>query len=302
MQGINEQIIDKQYITLYNDINSRWMGGIMLLTDSIKNDPDVIRVTPICPPEPFCEQVQLFSIRYRSDIYEVEGYYAVPKSFYEPLPALVFNRGGNREFGSLRPIVLCRYASKGYAAFGSQYRGNCGGTGKEEFGGRDVEDVIKLVDIALRQSFVRGSKLYMVGHSRGGMMTYRACSMDSRIRAAAIGAGLADCFIMYHRYHDGEYDMREDCDQLIGGSPLELYEEYEKRSAVCWAEKIIPPVFIGQGTDDWRVIPGQAYEMDRALTKAGKEHRLVIYPGADHSLKGTGFIDDVLSWFAAHPL
>ena len=142
----------------------------------------------------------------------------------------------------------------------------------------------------------------MVGHSRGGMMTYLACARDSRIRAAAICAGLADAFIMYDRFHDGEFDMREDCRELIGGAPYEMPEAYAARSAVCWADRIIPPVLILQGTDDWRVIPGQAYEMDRALAAAGKEHKLIIYPGADHSLNGTSFIEDIVSWFAGYPL
>ena len=142
----------------------------------------------------------------------------------------------------------------------------------------------------------------MLGHSRGGMMTYRACAIDNRIRAAAICSGLADVFIMYDRFHDGEYDMHQDCIELIGGTPEELPEEYKKRSAVCWAEKIIPPVLICQGTADWRVIPEQAYKMDRALTAAGKEHKLIVYEGADHSLQGTNYTKDVLDWFAAHPL
>lgn len=42
--------------------------------------------------------------------------------------------------------------------------------------------------------------------------------------------------------------------------------------------------------------------MDRALTAAGKEHRFVVFEGADHSLKGTTYIDDVIAWFRKYPL
>ena len=89
---------------------------------------------------------------------------------------------------------------------------------------------------------------------------------------------------------------------LIGGSPEEMPEEYARRSAVCWADKILVPLIICQGTNDWRVIPEQAYKMDKALSEAGKEHKLIIYEGADHSLKGTTYIADVLAWFDEHPL
>lgn len=267
----------------------------------LQESPWMLRVQKLDPTEDYAGKVQLYAIRYRSDDCEVEGYTAFPLEG-KIWPGLIFNRGGNREFGSLRKKIICYYAALGYATFGSQYRGNCGGTGKEEFGGQDVNDVIRMIDLALSLPWVRPGGVYMVGHSRGGMMTYLACARDSRIRAAAICAGLADAFIMYDRFHDGEYDMRQDCQELIGGSPQEMPEAYRARSAVCWAEKIIPPILILQGTDDWRVIPQQAYEMDKALTKAGKVHKLIVYPGADHSLKGTGFIHDIQEWFAQYPL
>lgn len=272
------------------------------MLDCLRSAGQILRAEQVEPPEAFAGKVRLYSIRYRSDDCEVEGYAAFPLTGEGPWPGLIFNRGGNREFGYLRPGAVCRYAALGFASFGSQYRGNRGGTGREEFGGSDVNDVVHLVDVALELPCVCPEGVYMVGHSRGGMMTYRACSLDSRIRAAAVCAGLADAFIMYDRFHDGEYDMRQDCRELIGGSPEELPEEYERRSAVCWADKIIPPLLICQGTDDWRVVPEQAYKMDRALTEAGKEHRLIVYEGADHSLKGTTMVEDILDWFGRHPL
>ena len=272
------------------------------MIEILKGNPRILRAEQLEPPEEWRGKVLLFSIRYQSDDCEVEGYAAFPAEGSGPWPGLIFNRGGNREFGYLRPGVLCRYAQQGYAAFGSQYRGNCGGTGREEFGGSDVNDVIHLIDIALELPCVRTEGVYMVGHSRGGMMTYRACAMDGRIRAAGIRAGLADSFVMYDRFHDGEYDMRDVYQELVGGSPEEIPEEFEKRSAVCWADQIIPPLVICQGTNDWRVVPEQAYKMDRALTAAGKEHKLIIYEGADHSLQGTSSVEDILAWFDQHPL
>lgn len=262
----------------------------------------ILRAEEVSPPEEYCGKVCLYSIRYQSDDCEVEGYVGFPLLHDGPWPGLIFNRGGNREFGFLRPEIICKYAQFGYAVFGSQYRGNQGGTGQEEFGGADVNDVIHLIDIALKVPCVRKEGIYMVGHSRGGMMTYRACAIDKRIRAAGIHAGLADAFIMYDRFHDGEYDMRQDMQELVGGSPEEMPEEYVRRSAVCWADKILVPLIICQGTNDWRVIPEQAYKMDKALSEAGKEHKLIIYEGADHSLKGTTSIADVLTWFDEHPL
>lgn len=274
------------------------------MKELLRRHPDILRVDEMSVPDEYADRVRLMDLRYRSDDCEVEGFVCVPARTEGILPAVIFNRGGNREYGALQGEKLCGLAALGYAVFASQYRGNCGGTGREEFGGSDVNDVIRLIDIALDLPSVNKNGVYMFGRSRGGMMTYLACARDARIRAAAVAAGLSDCFIMYDRF-DGqlmEYDMREDFNELVGGPPTEMPEEYVKRSAVCWAERILPPMLICQGSDDWRVIPGQAYEMERALTAAGKEHMLTIYPGADHSLKGTSLLDDVHAWFERYPL
>lgn len=264
-----------------------------------ENISEIIRADKIEAPDGFQENVDVYSIRYRSDECEVEGFAAFPKEQKEKLPVLIYNRGGNLEFGVLKPETLCEYALYGYAVLGSQYRGNCGGTGREEFGGREINDVLHLTDIALKLPFVRTEGIYMVGHSRGGMMTYQACAIDSRIKAAGIHAGLADSFIMYKREQDS---MLPEYHGLVGGSPEELPEAFIHRSATCWAEKIKPPIIICQGTDDWRVIPEQSYKMDMELTRAGKEHILKIYKGADHSLKGTSAVEDIMDWFEKHPL
>ena len=192
----------------------------MELSEMLGANANILRVKELEPAEKYAQEVRLFSIRYQSDDCEVEGYAAFPaEEGGGPWPGLIFNRGGNGNFSSLSSETICFYAQRGYAAFGSQYRGNCGGTGREEFGGSDINDVIHLIDLALELPCVRTEGVYMVGHSRGGMMTYQACALDSRIRAAGVLAGLADSFMMYDRFHDGEYDMRSVYQKWVGGSP-----------------------------------------------------------------------------------
>lgn len=268
------------------------------LVSILTADPAVISVEERQPEEPFVGAVRLFSLFYQSDGLRVAGYLSVPKELPQPGPAAIFNRGGNREFGLLHPNAVCRLSARGYVALGSQYRGNGGGQGREEFGGAEIDDVIALIDLCQRLPFVRQGGVYMQGHSRGGMITYLCCARDSRIKAAAVGAGMSDCVTMYR---SREQSMKDVFHELVGGSPEQLPEAFRARSAVCWPEKIIPPVLLCQGTDDWRVIPQQAYDMDAALTRAGKEHKLIVYPGADHSLRGTSYLDDVVQWFQDHP-
>lgn len=269
------------------------------MLEMLRNIEEILLAEEILAPEGYENDVTVCAIRYQSDECEVTGYAAWPKVMKDNIDVIIFNRGGNREFGVLMPEAVCRYAKHGYIVLGSQYRGNAGGTGQEEFGGKDVNDVIQLINIALKLPVVRKDSVYMLGRSRGGLMTYRACTMDHRIKAAAVLAGVADSVMMYETREDS---MKQVYHELAGGSPEECPEEFEKRSAVCWADKIIPPIMIGQGAADWRVVPEQAYKMDEALTKAGKEHVLIVYPGGDHSLNDTSAVEDALKWFEGHPI
>lgn len=264
----------------------------------LKALPGMLEVEPQESPEAYPE-TSLYRICYESDGCRVMGYAAFPKELEGPLPCLIFNRGGNREFGALRPGAVCRFAARGFVALGSQYRGNCGGTGQEEFGGADVNDVIRLIDMGLQLPVVQQGGVYMVGHSRGGMMTYLACARDPRIKAAVVGAGLADTFVMYEKR---EQSMKDVFHELLGGGPTEVPEAFEARCATHWAEKILPPLLICQGTDDWRVAPEQSYVMYDKLKAAGKDCKLLVYEGADHSLQGTTFLDDACQWLRRYPL
>lgn len=265
----------------------------------LRENKKIINVRKENVPNEFKDFVELYSIRYISNEFEVEGYAAFPKNKNKLLPGLIYNRGGNREFGTIKTILLCKLALAGFAVLASQYRGNCGGTGREEFGGDDVYDVINLIDIMLELNFVKNNGVYMLGQSRGGMMTYRACSIDKRIIAAVIMSGLADCVNMYNTREEG---MKKVFHELVGGAPSECPEEFIKRSAVNWAEKINSPILICHGTADSRVKVEQAYRMADALKKAKKEYKLIIYENEEHSLKGTKWLKDSIEWLRQYPI
>lgn len=265
----------------------------------LRENKKIINVRKENVPNEFKDFVELYSIRYISNEFEVEGYAAFPKNKNKLLPGLIYNRGGNREFGTIKTILLCKLALAGFAVLASQYRGNCGGTGREEFGGDDVYDIINLIDIMLELNFVKNNGVYMLGQSRGGMMTYRACSIDKRIIAAVIMSGLADCVNMYNTREEG---MKKVFHELVGGAPSECPEEFIKRSAVNWAEKINSPILICHGTADSKVKVEQAYRMTDALKKAKKEYKLIIYENEEHSLKGTKWLKDSIEWLRQYPI
>jgi dipeptidyl aminopeptidase/acylaminoacyl peptidase len=104
------------------------------------------------------------------------------------LPLIIYNRGGNREFSKLTPWMqygFYDFVSNGFVVIGSQYRGNDGGEGHEEFGGADVHDVVNLIPLAKSLGYVDMSNVFMFGESRGGMMTYLALTNNIAVNAVA---------------------------------------------------------------------------------------------------------------------
>ncbi len=137
---------------------------------------------------------RIANIRFEAMTYEVgglevEGFILSPKG-EGPFPAIIYNRGGNGDFGAIDDGLLLfwvsRFVSWGYVVVASQYRGNAGGEGAEEFGGADVNDVLRLIDILDEEPHVDSRNIGMYGHSRGGLMTYLSLTKTNRISAAVV--------------------------------------------------------------------------------------------------------------------
>lgn len=229
-------------------------------------------------------EVSTYRVTYQSDDCTVTSYLSVPDACIEekePYPCIIYNRGGNREFSANHPEYIAYLAeSSGKIIFATQYRGVDGGTGKEEFGGADLQDVLKLIDFCEDFAFVNMEQLYMMGVSRGGMMTYMACREDSRIKKAVVISGLSDAFMMYEE----RTDMQQIFKELVRLTPKSDPMAYEKRSATYWADEIKCPVLIIHSKLDERVSFEQAEKMVQALEEGGKEYKFVSYEDDVHGL------------------
>ncbi len=140
------------------------------------------------PQFKYLDSIEVYGITYLSDGLKIRGLMAKPK------------KGGNRDFGSLvvahGAITLGQIAKEGYVVIASQYRGNGGSEGKEEFGGKDVNDITILPTVLKEIQGADTEKIGMYGWSRGGMMTYIALSKMDEIKAAVVGGALSDALSM----------------------------------------------------------------------------------------------------------
>lgn len=241
-------------------------------------------------------------IKYLSDNLKVVGYLWKPKDTEgKKLPLVIFNRGGNREFGKLTPWMqrgFYSYVSNGFVVLGSQYRGNDGGEGREEFGGADVRDVLNLIPLARSLGYVDMNNVFLLGWSRGAMMTALALKSGIPVNAAAIGGGPGD-LVATVKHRPVFLEMWKD---LIPGFETRRDEILKERSAVHWADRINAPLLLMHGGADWRVDPGETLALAQKLQEHGKTYELIIYAKDDHRLSANraDSTERTIEWFRRH--
>ncbi len=234
----------------------------------------------------YLNKVSIEKIIYESDGLKIKGYLVQPNK-KDKYPSIIYNRGGNKEFGKLTSkkaiFILARVASWGYVVAASQYRGNDGGEGKEEFGGRDVNDVLNLIPLFDNLKNTDTSKMGIYGWSRGGMMTYLTLTKTHRFKAAVVGGAVSDLRMVM--------ETRKDTFETVYFDNIPNYaknkaEALNKRSAINQVENIskTTPILMLHGTSDWRVVPEMALDLSKAFIKNKVPHRLVLFEGGNHGL------------------
>jgi dipeptidyl aminopeptidase/acylaminoacyl peptidase len=248
------------------------------------------------------ESVTLYDITYASDGLRIKGYLALPPSHAGTRPAIIFNRGGTGPRGALSPEaamqIIGLYASWGYVAIASNYRGVGGSEGtREEWGGNDVNDAMACLHVLDGLSYVDHAKIGLVGGSRGGMMALMMLARTDRFRAAVtFGAPTS-----IHRQDDEAYIRRTMMKYLPEGS--DARSEAERRSAVTFAEQLCrtTPLLVLHGTGDRRVSAEQSLELAMELQRLQHPYKLIMYDNADHVLAGRRKeSNDDIRWWMDH--
>ena len=264
------------------------------LTDEIKQkieDTELIKRA-----EKNAEKLNVYKMIYISQGHKVVGYIVEPKG-NEKIPCIIYNRGGSNEFGAIKIGQLfldkSRFALNGYISIFTQYSGNSGSEGKDEFGGSDIEDVLNLYKILNMYPRADIKKVGMYGASRGGLMTYLSLSKVKWLRAAVASCAPSN-EVEASRFRKGWEEHQK---KMFGGS----MKEKIKRSAVYWADKFCKktPLLIMHGTADWRVNPLDSIKLAEKLYQNKIPFKLIIFEGADHIFTEckTEEIKQTLDWF-----
>jgi dipeptidyl aminopeptidase/acylaminoacyl peptidase len=227
-------------------------------------------------------------ITYLSDGLKVSGYIAYPKDNSKKYPCIIWCRGGIGNAGAIDRFtargIFGQLASLGYCVFASQYRGNDGGEGHDDFGGNDLNDVLNLIPLADEIPQANKNVWGIEGWSRGGMMTYLTLTKTNIFKAAVVLGGIANL----RCNSDESKFMRRLYEHTMGRyGDEEFKSRCETRSIVNFPEKLFKttPMSIIHGNADNRVLPHDSLDLSYKLLDLKIPYRLVMLESGDHFLK-----------------
>ncbi len=226
-----------------------------------------------------------------------------------PHPAILYIHGGPKGMYGYRFHGEMQFmASNGFAVIYSNPRGSDGYS--EEFadirgryGDVDYKQLMSVVDKAVREFNIDGSRLGVTGISYGGYMTNVIITKTSRFKAAVSENGIADWIADYWASDIG-YWFNPD---QIGGTPHDNLEEYIRRSPAYNVDDVETPVLIIHSMEDYRCFIDQALAMHLSLALKGKKSKLLVFKKGSHSHSITGEprhrmkrLEAKLRWFKDH--
>ncbi|CAM4208988.1 alpha/beta hydrolase family protein [Pseudoalteromonas byunsanensis] len=253
----------------------------------------------------FKSSLDCSTFEYEVDSHIVKGYVIKPKVVENKLPVLIYNRGGNGNFGGVvfgtMMSRLFPIAKEEFIIIGSQYRGTYTRSDTlDEFGGKDVKDVIALLDFIPSIESADPNRIGMFGASRGAMQTHLAVKQSTKIKAIATIAGSTDLSkgLTYRPVMEKVYEKR------IPNYRENKQAELDKRSVLKWVTQLSPniPILLLHGTNDKRVSLKHSEDFAAALSKHKIPHKFVVYPNDNHGLTKhkEEVSKELIYWFKKH--
>ncbi|HEV2748491.1 MAG TPA: S9 family peptidase [Allosphingosinicella sp.] len=176
------------------------------------------------------------------------------------------------------------YAAAGYAVLSVNPRGSTSYGADfanqihHAYPGRDYDDLMAAVDLAIAQGIADPDRLFVTGGSGGGVLTAWIVGKTHRFKAAATQkpvidwasfALTADAPFFFSSYWFGDY-------------PWENPHAFWSRSPLSLVGNVKTPTLVVVGSEDYRTPVSEAEQYYTALQLVGVPTALVKVPGASH--------------------
>ena len=191
------------------------------------------------------------------------------------------------------------YAANGYVVLFPNPRGSTGYGQKyaqaiwADWGNKDFQDDMAIVDYAIEQGIADPAKLAVGGWSYGGISTDFIIAQTNRFKAAVSGAGSA-LFVSFYGHDHYQRDYEAEL-----GNPWESKAVWEKVSPFYRVNNITTPTLFMGGEIDSNVPILGGEQMYQALKRLGRTTELVVYPGEYHEFKTPSHFKDRLERYLA---
>lgn len=276
----------RKYYILKNNVN---VGDI---TASLKEDQTI----PLSLRQPLIEgKRRIYIFKYTSEGNEVAGYLSILTD--GPHPTVVFLRGGNGNFGILRPNNTFSFLD-GFNVIGTLYRGNVY-AGKDDFGGDDINDVENLIrfipELERQTHEIISQPFAMIGVSRGAMQMFgtlaKSMYVKNIIKKAVSLSGNTDLVIAANQRPEMKYLFKTKFDEQ--NKVKSLQEWLSIRNPVALAPLLNKhlSVMMIYGLKDNRVDISEQKNFLKALNANAIQSKFIPIKNAGHDMDG--HVDEV---------
>jgi len=227
----------------------------------------------------------------------------------EKVPTILTVHGGPRaSFGDVFFHEMQFLAGQGYALIytnprGSSGRGNDFADLREKYGTIDYDDLMNVVDAAIRKyPFVDANHLGIMGGSYGGYMANWVIGQTDRFKAAVSQRSIANWTSKFNTTDIGYFFNKD----AMGTTPWEEggADKLWWHSPLKYADKAVTPTLFIHSEQDYRCWLAEGLQMFTALRYHGVDSRLVLFREENHELSRSGKpkhrarrLQEMLDWF-----
>jgi dipeptidyl aminopeptidase/acylaminoacyl peptidase len=205
------------------------------------------------------------------------------------LPLIVMPHGGPIARDTWGYFFLSQFlVSRGYAVLQMNFRGSSGYgndwffAAHQDWGGLTYDDVVDGARWAIQQGLTDPERVCIVGWSFGGYLALLGAQRNPELFRCAVDiAGVSDLVMLRDEGHIF-LPASESRKRQIGIDRDKLERDSPRRHAADFKT----PLLMLHGKMDAQAPFEHSDGMDTALKRAGKPHRFVVFPDADHQFSG----------------
>ena len=223
---------------------------------------------------------------------EIEGLLTYPLNYKsgQKVPFILNIHGGPAGVfsqtcvaGNQGTYPIAAFAEMGYAILRPNPRGSSGyGTefrmaNREDWGGKDFQDVMAGVDYVIKMGVADENKMGVMGWSYGGFMSSWIVGHTNRFKVASIGAPVVD--LAHQNLTD---DIEGFLPSYFKSNPWDDWSKYDAHSPLRFVQNVKTPVMLQHGEADLRVPFSNSVMFYNALRRRNVPVRLLALPRQPH--------------------